>query len=384
MPLHLVLFGDNKNYKRQRERLVREATQSGWFDTVMSMSEDDISDFLSERSTFLTLNPKGLGLWAWKPYIISQALQRIPEGDILVYLDASARLLHHKKDRLIEYEKLMMESTVPVLTFYIWQKERGFTKRALLKRLGLEHNEEFLDSGQAEGGAFLCINTQGARDFVSEWLTICTEREHENLMDSDGTDELPGFIAHRHDQSVLSALCKLRGAAVLSTECYGIGPFFLSRVSDHGPRPNAPDSFRMDPSYDPDRHPTWSSYLDDPETLVTALRDARDGISKISSTLSWGEDHIQSTFHSRVEDLLSVMQHTRGLWRVELSTDEPDPSDKLSRDTVSGRFSVSTRVNKTAHLYFKANKERIIFDSYKLSDLYLYKKEWTRQWGPSH
>ena len=98
MALHLVLFGDNKNYKRQRERLVSEATKSGWFDTVMSMSEDDISDFLSERSTFLTLNPKGLGLWAWKPYIISQALQRIPEGDILVYLDASARLLHHKKD----------------------------------------------------------------------------------------------------------------------------------------------------------------------------------------------------------------------------------------------------------------------------------------------
>jgi hypothetical protein len=378
--MHLVLFGDSMNYCHQRERLEREARESGWFETIESLSESDLNEFLEDRSEFVASNPRGFGLYVWKPHVISQALSRIPEGDILVYLDAAGRLLRHRFYRIAEYRRVMQSSKVPVLVFSVGQTELGFTKKSLLERLGLENDQGFLESGQGESGTILCVNTPAARDFVSEWMSICTEDGHTHLMDSDGTNELEGFVEHRHDQSVLSALCKLRGAAVMPSECYGVGPFFMARVSDHGPRPHAPDTFRMDPSYIPDKHPTWASYLDDPETLLVAVQDAREGIRMIHSGLPWGRDNLQSDFQNKVEDILSKMQYTKGLWRVELSTDEPDQNERTSRETITGRFSVSTRADKSAHLFFKADRNEIIFQDYKLFSRYLYKKEWSRQW----
>ena len=100
--------------------------------------------------------------------------------------------------------------------------------------------------------------------FVQLWLDLLLEEDYRLVNDLDDNIQFPEFNDHRHDQSILSILCKLNGTIIWSCEAYGIGCFFSSRLTDNGPREFAPDKFRVEPDYDPYKHQTWKEWLEDP------------------------------------------------------------------------------------------------------------------------
>ena len=46
---------------------------------------------------------RGYGYWSWKPFIISKTLEKIDEGDILLYIDIGCELRSDGTQRFIEY-----------------------------------------------------------------------------------------------------------------------------------------------------------------------------------------------------------------------------------------------------------------------------------------
>ena len=74
-------------------------------------------------------------------------------------------------------------------------------------------DESRYHDGQMLDASFLMVsNTNAVRDFVREWQQFCTRPEI--LTDSPNTcglPNLPDFVDHRHDQSVLSLLAIREG-----------------------------------------------------------------------------------------------------------------------------------------------------------------------------
>jgi hypothetical protein len=261
---YFIAFANNE-FKNQGERLKKQADSTGWFDRVIIENKESIANFYDTHKEFIDANNRGYGYWIWKPYIIHRLLSNIDYDDYIFYTDTGASIIPHKYNRLLEYINLLNNSNRPIITFSAQYPEKYFQKLSVLKHFNLSSNTDFLDSYQTEGGVFICKKTDFVVHFVKTWLDLVLYDNYKLVIDSiDNEEELMGFLEHRHDQSILSILCKEFGTNIICcNEAYGSGPFFSSRLTDGLPRRFAPDLFRTDIRYDENRHFTWSEWLFD-------------------------------------------------------------------------------------------------------------------------
>ncbi len=345
---HFITFG-NDSFAYQKQRLKKDATATGWFDTVTTFAPEDIAEFLQKYSKFIENNKRGYGYWIWKPYVILKTLQETAEGDLIFYVDSGSSIVPEKKgvfDRYVE----QLEAN-PVVVFKLPDSvytERMFCKIDTLKHYStsernLELDTEFLESGQVESGLFFCKNSAAAKKFVEDWLEGMLFENHQLVIDhSNYTRQLPGFIEHRHDQAVLSILSKLNGAAVLPTEGYGLGPFFSSRVSDEGKREFAPDIFRTEQDYNPTTHRMWSDYLKDATILAGVMQTYRDFLNSIHKQVTFKQ--VDFPVYQQVLNKLEVQTNhivaTKGIHSVEIVVDKPELFSKYCYESVTGSIKV--------------------------------------------
>jgi hypothetical protein len=259
-----ITFG-NDLFKNQRERLRNQAQETGWFDRIIIESPETIQNFHALHEDFIKNNKRGYGYWIWKPYIILRQLNEMNDGDFLFYTDSGSTIVPHMKHKLDAYIQALEETDKPIMTFdNLTYYENQFQKMRILKRFSLEQNQDFLHSQQIESGIFICKKNHFTMQFVQLWLDLVMENNYHLVNDEDEFEQLPEFIDHRHDQSILSILCKLNGTIIWTGEAYGLGPFYSSRLTDEGPREFAPDKFRVEPDYDTNKHLTWAHWLADP------------------------------------------------------------------------------------------------------------------------
>jgi hypothetical protein len=96
---------------------------------------------------------------------------------------------------------------VPMLRQSTW------TKRDCFHYMGCD-SPEFWNAPHIQA-TFSLWSGEAAIEFVAEWLRWC--RDARCLTDQPnecGKPNLPGFRDHRHDQSILTNLCLMRGVAV--------------------------------------------------------------------------------------------------------------------------------------------------------------------------
>ena len=150
---------------------------------------------------------RGAGYWLWKPYIALDALKNLKDGDTLIYSDAGIVFVHSVHP-LIE---LMNEHSLDVMVFENGLSEKAYTKRDAFVLMDSDE-PVYRHSMQRMSGLFLMRKSTFAEKLAREWLAfaedprILTDRENE-LGLPDHTD----FVAHRHDQSILSLLTKKYG-----------------------------------------------------------------------------------------------------------------------------------------------------------------------------
>ena len=230
----LTFGGGTEDFRAAARRVGAEAEASNCFEKVFVVTDRDhehyLSSFLKKNDSFIINNPRGFGLWSWKPYLIDHFLKEIPPGSSLMYLDSGSHLnlkTSEHAQKLENYFELAEQRGVFAMQLRDGQfgddfsdlTESAFTTKALAKKIGL--SREHLASNQIESNFFIAYNSRATRRIVSQWLKLSRIRSHKLLLDPVVPgDTFANFVEHRHDQSIFSALLKKYGIEPMSNESY--------------------------------------------------------------------------------------------------------------------------------------------------------------------
>jgi len=208
--LHFATFGTH-DYEKQVKRITEEASRFELFTTITGYNPDMLDkSFVERHGDFMNNNKRGYGFWIWKPQIVLQALESIPNGDILVYADAGCTLNHLAKQKLLAY--INTDSTTGVVCFQMPPHlEKWYTKDEVFGVLGCDHLK---DTFQVHATAFLIRKCPASLQLVKDWSELTQRYE---LIDESGKQKYY-FRDFRHDQGTWSLLNKLRGSHIIATD----------------------------------------------------------------------------------------------------------------------------------------------------------------------
>ena len=203
--LILLSFAD-KRYEKALNR-IRELTEEFPFTQCLFLNEDDLPKEYLKTLRYKT-HRRGFGYWRWKSFLVRDMLEKMQDGDILVYSDAGVYWNKKGIKRFDEYIGMLKESENFILTFQQPYLEKDYSKGDILSYTGAYNDEDITMSFQLWGGLFILKKTSDAVSFVNKWYDLC--HNHYNLITDRKSQSmnLPGFIENRHDQSAFSILVK--------------------------------------------------------------------------------------------------------------------------------------------------------------------------------
>lgn len=204
MAVRVITFATSE-FARSADELARSAARYGLPTTIYAPASPEVIA-LKRAHPEITRLPRGAGYWLWKPWLIRHELATIPEGDVILYADSGCSLLG---DPAV---LVALTEARPIVVFghrAIGEPDgmlRRWTKRDCF--ILLDADSEQCWNAQCCSATFqLYRNAPEARAFVDDLLAACTDprilTDAPNVM---GKDNLPEFVDHRHDQSVLSIL----------------------------------------------------------------------------------------------------------------------------------------------------------------------------------
>jgi hypothetical protein len=200
------------------------------YDQVLGFDESDLGeDIKMKLSSVFVPGVRGFGYWSWKPYFVLRALKESEPGDIVHWADAGCWLRREGRSRLLEYFRIVDQAPSGLLGFQAFRvagedlctekfslPEKQWSKGDLLDYLNVRNNSNILNSNQIEATTFFVKNDPVAVAVIEQWMSVFFR----SLALVDDTPSKspnePGFIEHRHDQSVFSILMKINGATTLS------------------------------------------------------------------------------------------------------------------------------------------------------------------------
>jgi hypothetical protein len=206
---HFITFA-TPDFMEYAERNVESALSVGGFDSAKIYTMDDVDDYFKAKNSHI-FQYKRLGGYAiWKPYIILKKLLEIADDDILCYNDS--KYIWKTNVRKLESDVLCNKnigvySNKPNDGNYI---EKQWTKCDAFLLMNIPNSciDYFKNSVQVWSGFILLRKSFNPILFISEWLTYC--QDYRIVSDSPSViiknDNI--FVENRHDQTVLSLLCK--------------------------------------------------------------------------------------------------------------------------------------------------------------------------------
>ena len=252
MKIHLATFYSS-DLKRSAERFKKQAESMNVYDYIYLFNQDDLNeDFRNYISELLKKGKKrGYAYWVWQTYVHQVILSKMKEGDVYHWCDVGCHFNIRGLKRLKEYINIVSKEANGFLGFsykslepkekykkYEFKNylEYEYTKADLIKYFNLSHDDEIIKTPQVWGGSFFVKKSKESQKIMDEHFQITRNRF--DLIDDDESKfiekSLPGFIAHRHSQSVLSILVKKQDCKLLSAyESEWAIDEFGNRTFDH-------------------------------------------------------------------------------------------------------------------------------------------------------
>lgn len=216
-----------RHWEGAAERVALQAERTGWFAEVHVWNQQRLK--IQEPDYWRWSDPlprRGFRLWSWKPVIIHRTLRELLSRkgpSLLLYLDAGFELNDSAFARQTFQSYLDRASRKGAFIMTSGHPEQAYMKPALAETLGL--SSEQLQSDQFQAGLQIWSVSQRSLDVIAAWRRYVEWNGGELLLDGmEGVGERPSaFIAHRHDQAILSGVLKLAGFEQEPNECY-FGP----------------------------------------------------------------------------------------------------------------------------------------------------------------
>ena len=186
--IHLVIFSSGDfDLIRSAKRLEREAKKSRVFASISILNTKYLlgfKDFWIPFCDFLNSGAtKGYGHWAWKPLIVRNFLDKIPQGEILLYLDAGCVLNLKGEESLTRFKNyITIVKKNGSLAFQLVNgmygpnhkielTERNLGDPELSLYLGCEN---FSDCNQIEANVIFLRKSENSKKFADTWYEVCS------------------------------------------------------------------------------------------------------------------------------------------------------------------------------------------------------------------
>ena len=259
MIAHLVTFSD-ESMSRAAQLCVRSAETNGVNDSLRWEHELLRHTVFYNENKWMRETARGLGFWAWKPWIIHKLLDfhltgdqfvrnsitRVQDGDILIYADAGVEFINNANyiiDRM-DQDIFLFGNNWP---HYAWCKrdivdevwpvpackhDDRVARIAALEKAGRSDILEVVDDllagyvsdtqlhdilwdsfgKQCQASVIFFRVSDYSRKFVKEWLDWCLFEGGRLIDDSPSrAPNHPEFRENRHDQAILTTLAYREG-----------------------------------------------------------------------------------------------------------------------------------------------------------------------------
>lgn len=166
------------------------------------------TEFYSQNHKILNHTKTG-GLWAWKPFVILETMNKIPENDMIIYSD--------RKDMfspgIFDYVNQTMNENEFCLLLLGGTKNSQYTKRDTFVLMNCDE-ESYWNSQQLEAGFSIWKVCDESRRVLRIWLNHCLNYDTVSDEPSKLKEEFPEFVEHRYDQSILTNIAITEGLPV--------------------------------------------------------------------------------------------------------------------------------------------------------------------------
>lgn len=218
-----ITFGGPTEEYRNRSRIVsNQAKHMELFTSTVGLNDDFLRnnpEFWNTHGEFLESNKRGFGYWLWKPFIIKTFLDKLDDGDILVYADAGCSMNPFGKIRLFEYMNMLHNNpeNYGIISFQLNNHpEIEWSKRDVCEYF--EATEDMLQSTQCMATSVIIKKNEHSQMIINKWYeTACN---YSLINDEVNANESLQLKEHRHDQSIYSMLVKKYGSIKIPDETY--------------------------------------------------------------------------------------------------------------------------------------------------------------------
>jgi len=175
------------------------------FDKVINYGFNSLSDDFVKNHQQHFQYKRGAGYWVWKPQILVNALSKVNYGDIVMYSDSGCHFIHSMNPVF----EILENTEKKIVVFQLAQTEDCWTKRDCFIQMECD-TPEFVYSKQIMSTFFLCKKTDFSLFIANEWQRMISNFHMvaDESVSPSVNGNYPNFKEHRHDQSLLSLICK--------------------------------------------------------------------------------------------------------------------------------------------------------------------------------
>jgi len=218
MKCYFLNYADGKEHVAKQRKVVARAKFLNCFDGIFACGPQDISEHFYRKNRKILQQSIGAGFWLWKPYIILQALKKVPNNSVIFYCDVDHILtgdLDHYCN-LAQAEDIVLFHEEPARTAAECTASGSFLYMNCA-------NTKYFSRKMVLGGYNFWRSNVKAISFVREWLYWCCQEkvlaptfvDINNIGDTlsvardpDQTQYGSNDFLHCFDQSVLTILAE--------------------------------------------------------------------------------------------------------------------------------------------------------------------------------
>jgi hypothetical protein len=214
MKIHLVTFSnkswydDTDYYGPSLKRLTESALNNG-VNEVHSYNEENLPVSEDILNYMLENRRSGFGFYSWKPIVILDTLQKLPEGDVVLYHDVGRPNYNYeiKKDVNPLIRTIVNEYNGVGVVAGEWL-HRNWCKRHCFQAMGCDY-EEYWGINQLTANWNIWQKNSIVLEIVNLWKNWClTPSVVDTKSFVDTNIELDNFSEHRWDQAILTNIIR--------------------------------------------------------------------------------------------------------------------------------------------------------------------------------
>ena len=198
------------------KRIVESARAMKMFERVDAVLTDSLAKYApqidSKYAEYLNSQTKGYGYFAWKSEIVWSAISgSFGDYEGVIWTDAGCEVNPNFFTRMRMRNFLRIAKARGGFFYTLNTPENNYTKSWVLRKFGINPNSE--NSPQIQATWFILHGEKG-RSVALDWLNSSLESIEMLDISSPTPEEVPNFIEHRFDQSLLSLIVKRHGLRI--------------------------------------------------------------------------------------------------------------------------------------------------------------------------